>query len=82
MSMGMWVNGGPLPWVLFYIPLMWNVCAMRWKYRQYRRYHVIFARKYETLQKINILGARFNSSSTPLFETKQLITIWYCHSYV
>ena len=20
---------GPLPWVLFYIPLMWNVCAMK-----------------------------------------------------
>ena len=25
----MWVNEGPLPWVLFYIPLMLNVCAMQ-----------------------------------------------------
>ena len=27
-----------------------------WKYRQYRRYHVIFVRKYKTFQKINIRG--------------------------
>ena len=37
------------------------------KYRQYRRYPVIFVRKYKTFQKINIPGARFNSSGTSFF---------------
>ena len=37
------------------------------KYRQYRRYHVIFVRKCKTFQKINIPGSRFNSSGTSLF---------------
>ena len=59
-----------LPWVLFYIPLMLLMCDanyLTWKYRQYRRYHVIFARKYKTLENISIPGTIFNSSGTPLF---------------
>ena len=55
---------GPLPWVLF---CMCDSSYVTWKYRQYRRYHVIFARKYKTLQNVNIPGARINSSGTPLF---------------
>ena len=45
-----------------------------WKYRQYRRYPVIFVRKYKTFQKRNIPGARFNSSGTSFFQT-------FCHPY-
>ena len=39
---------------------------------KYRRYHAIFARKYKTLQNVNILGDRFNSSGTPLFVSLSL----------
>ena len=39
-----------------------------WKYTQYKRYHVIFARKYKTLQNVNLLGARFNSNGTSFFD--------------
>ena len=70
---------GPLPWVLFYIPLMWNVWLcdasyVTWKYIQYRIYHVIFARKYKTLQNVNILGAGFHSSGTLFFWGKRYIS--------
>ena len=64
---------GTLPWVLFYIPLMWNVCAMLCKFCYMKvqtiqkMYHVIFVRKYKTLQNINIPVARFKSSGTPFF---------------
>ena len=37
------------------------------KYRQYRKYHIIFMRKYKTLQNVNIPRVRLNSSGTPLF---------------
>ena len=39
-----------------------------WKYRQYRRHHVIYVRKYKTFQKINLPGARFNSNGTSFFK--------------
>ena len=37
------------------------------KYRPYRRYHVVFARKYYTFQKINIPGVSFNRNGTSYF---------------
>ena len=40
-------------------------------YRQYRIYLVIFARKYNIFQKINIAGDKFNSSGTPLITQKK-----------
>ena len=49
------------------VDCMCDASYIKWKYRQYRIYHVIFARKYKTLQNVNIPGARFNSSGTPLF---------------
>ena len=61
---------GPLPWFLFYIPLMLII------HTQYRRYRVIFARKYKTLQNVNIPGARFTSyasSGTLLFTNNQYV---------
>ena len=62
----MWVNEG---FVLYTINVecMCDASYVTWKYRQYRRYHVIFARKYKIVKNVNILGARFNSSGTPLF---------------
>ena len=72
-SMGMWVNEGTL--AMSFVSYIVNVECMcdasyvAWKYRQYRRYHVISARKYKTLQNVNIPGARFSSSGTPLFYT-------------
>ena len=69
--MGILVNEGTptLSFVLYTIngEYMCDVSHVSWKYRQYRRYHVVFARIYKTFQKINIPGARFNSSGTPLF---------------
>ena len=71
MSMGMWVNEETptMSFVLYAINVecMCNASYVTWKYRQYRRYHVIFAWKYKTLQNVNILGARFNSSGTSFF---------------
>ena len=67
--MGMWVNEGTptMSFVLYTIYVEYLFDA--WKYRQYRRYmyHVIFVRTYKTFQKINIPGARFNSSGTSFF---------------
>ena len=67
----MWVNEGTptVSFVLYTINVecMCDANYVTWKYRQYRRYHVIFARKYKSLQNVNILGARFNSSGTPFF---------------
>ena len=66
--MGMWVNEGTptMSFVLYTIneECMCDASYVTWKYRQYRRYHVIFARKYKTLKNVNIPGARFNSSGT------------------
>ena len=55
---------GPQPWVLFYVPLMWNAYAMQDMQREGTDntdntediYHVIFVRKYKTFLK-NIPGA-------------------------
>ena len=67
----MWVNEGTptMSFVLYTINVEYlcDASYVTWKYRQYRRYHVIFVRKYKTFQKINIPGARFNSSGTSFF---------------
>ena len=67
----MWVNDGTptMSFALYTINVecMCDASNVTWKYRQCRRYHGIFARKYKTLQNVNILGARFNSSGTPIF---------------
>ena len=72
--MGIWVNEETptMSFVLYTnnVECMCYAIYVTWKYRQYRRYHVIFARKYRTFQKINILGTRFNSSGTLLFTKK------------
>ena len=69
--MGMWVNEGTptMSFVLYTINVEYlcDASYVTWKYRQYRRYHVIFVRKYKTFQKINIPGERFNSSGTSFF---------------
>ena len=69
--MGIWVNEGTptMSFVLYSnnVECMCNASYATWKYRQYRSKLVIFARKYKTLQKINILGARFHSSGTSFF---------------
>ena len=74
----MWVNEGTpiMSFVLYTINVecMCDASYVTWKYRQYSRYHVIFARKYKTLQNENISGARFNSSGTPVF--RQVIDIY------
>ena len=71
MSMGMWVNKGTptMSFVLYTINVecMCDESYVTWKFRQYRRYHVIFVRKYKTLQNLNIPRARFDSSGTLLF---------------
>ena len=76
----MWVNEGTptMSFVLYTINVecMCDASYVTWKYRQYRRYHVIFARKYKTLQNVNILGARFNSSGTSFFENIWKKIIW------
>ena len=64
------VMRGPLPWVLVYIPLLLNVCEkevhVQWKYRQSRRFHVIFARKYfKNFQKNNNNGHQFQKVVEP-----------------
>ena len=67
----MWVNKGiPSMSIVQYtnnVEFLCEVSYITWKYRQYRRYHVIFARKYKTLPNVNIPGATFNSSGTTLF---------------
>ena len=69
--MGMRVNEGTptMSYVLYTmnVECMSDVSYVTWKYRQHRRYRVIFARKHKTLQNVNIPGARFSSSGTPLF---------------
>ena len=69
--MGMWVNEGTptVSFVLYTISVecMCGSSYVTWKYRQYRRYHVIFAKKYKTLQNVNIPWTRFHSSGTSLF---------------
>ena len=68
----MWVNeleGSPtMSFVLYTINVecMCDASYVAWKYRQCRRFHVIFARKYQNLQNVNMLGGggRFNSSRT------------------
>ena len=69
--MGMWVNEGTptMSFVIYTINVEYlcDASYVTWKYRQYRRYHVVFVRKYKTFQKINIPGARFNSSGTSFF---------------
>ena len=54
---------------------MCDASYVTWYYRQYRRY-VNFARKYKILQNVNILGSRFNSSGTPLFWLKNILSLW------
>ena len=56
------------------VECMCDASYVTWKNRQYRRYHVIFARKYKTLQKINIPVATFNSNDTPFLEEKNCKT--------
>ena len=69
--MGMHVNEGTpaMSFVLYTINVEYlcDESYVTWKYRQYRRYHVIFVRKYKTFQKINIPGAIFSSSGTSFF---------------
>ena len=52
------------------VECMCDASYVTWKYRQYRRYLVIFARTYKILQNVNLLGARFISSGTPLLKKK------------
>ena len=63
----MWVNEGTptISFVLYTnnVECMCGASYVTWKYRQYRKYHVIFARKCKTLQNVNIPG----SIGTPLF---------------
>ena len=51
MSMGLWVKEGTptMSFVLYTIDVecMCDASYVTWKYRQYRRYNVIFARKYK-----------------------------------
>ena len=72
--MGMWVNEGTLTmsFVLYTINVECSCDAsyVKWKYRQYRRYYIIFAGKYKTLQNVNIPEVRFKSSGTPLFKNR------------
>ena len=67
----MWVKEGTLTmsFVLYtiHVKCMRDASYVTWNYRQYRWYHVIFARKYKTWKNVNILEARFNSSGTPFF---------------
>ena len=69
--MGMWGNEGTpaMNFVLYTINVEYtcDACYVTWKYRQYRRYNVIFPRKFKTFQTINIPGASFNSSGTSFF---------------
>ena len=67
----MWVNEGTptMSFVLYTINVEYlcDASYVTWKYRQYRRYHVIFAGEYKTLQDVNTLGTRFHSSGTLFF---------------
>ena len=49
------------------VEFLCDTSYVTWKYRQYRRYPEIFVRKYKTFQKINIPGARFDSSGASFF---------------
>ena len=55
----MWVNEGTpsMSFVLYTINVEYlcDASYVTWKYRQYRRYHVIFVRKYKIFQKLNTL---------------------------
>ena len=67
----MWVNEGTpsMSFVLYTINVEYlcDAIYVTWEYRRYRRYHVIFVRKYTTFQKINIPGAIFNSGGPSFF---------------
>ena len=80
----MWVNEGTptMSFVLYTINVEYlcDSSYVTWKYRQYRRYPVIFVRKYITFQKINIPGARLNSSGTSFFVLWTYIMIRYITS--
>ena len=56
----MWVNEGTptMSFVLYtiYMECMFDASYVTRKYRQYRRYHAIFARKYKISQNVNKLG--------------------------
>ena len=59
----------PLPWVLFYIPLMWTLCAIQMMQHKNTEntedIAFFFPRENTKLsQKINISGTSFNSSGT------------------
>ena len=54
------------------VECMCDASYVTWKYRQYRRLLVIFARKYKTLQNVKILGARFHSIDTSFFVSNNL----------
>ena len=64
----MWVDEGTphMCFVLYtiHVEYMCDASYAKWKYKPYIRYHVIFVRQYRTFQKMNIPGARFNSSGT------------------
>ena len=78
----MWVNEGTptMGFVLYTINMecMCEASYVTWKYRQYIRYHVIFARKYKTLQNVNIMGARFNSNGTPFLKWIYVTVVRWC----
>ena len=68
--MEMWVDEGtPTVSLVLYtikVECMCDATYEPWKYRQYRRYYVIFVRKYKTLQNIIIPRGQFINSGTPL----------------
>ena len=50
------------------VACMCDARYVTWKYIQNIRYHVIFVKKYKTLQNVNIMGTRILSSGTSLFD--------------
>ena len=79
----MWVNEGTptMSFVLYTINVKYlcDASYVTWKYRQFKRYHVIFVRKYKTFQKIDIPGARFNRSGTSFFHEFHSSCAWRGH---
>ena len=63
----MWVNEWTptMSFVLYtiYVECMCDACYVRWKYRQFRRYYVIFARKYKILQSFVFSCENYNLAS-------------------
>ena len=49
------------------VEYMCDASYATWKYRQYRKFHVIFVEKIQKFSKKKYTGARFDSSGTQLF---------------